>query len=222
MKKLLLLPALFLLMSPETQAVPAKEPPRVTTARKNVAPRLKQYFGRPVFIRIIKENALLELWLKKDGAWKLFKTYRIAGMSGELGPKTARGDEQAPEGFYRVFPHSMNPYSNYHLSFNIGYPNKYDKKLGRTGSLIMVHGSNVSIGCFAMTDSGIEEIYTLINEAFRAGVPSVPVQIYPFRMTPERMNKEKKNIHYPFWKHLLPGWKHTEKRHEPYRDSDSI
>ncbi len=195
---------------------------RVATARQNVAPSLEEHFGKPVFIRIIKEDWELELWVQEpDATWQLLKVYEIAGMSGELGPKTREGDEQAPEGFYRVYPSSMNPRSRYHLSFNIGYPNNYDKSLNRTGSFIMVHGSDVSIGCFAMTDPGIEEIYTLVNEAFLAGSKSVPVQVYPFRMTPERMQQEAQNKHFSFWQHLLPGWQYTEENDAPYDDSDT-
>ncbi len=195
---------------------------RVAAAREHVAPALAGHFGKPVFIRIIKEDFEFELYVQEqNGSWQLLKTYEIAGMSGDIGPKTREGDEQAPEGFYRVFPHAMNPRSSYHLSFNIGYPNLYDKSLGRTGSYIMVHGSDVSIGCFAMTDPGIEEIYTLVNEAFLAGVKSVPVQVYPFRMTPERMAQEKQSKHYGFWQHLLPGWQYTQEHGAPYTDSDT-
>lgn len=199
-----------------------KETGRVENARQNTPPALRALFGCPIFLRIIKEDRELELWAKKGDAWQLSKTYPIAGMSGDIGPKTREGDEQAPEGFYRVHPRSMNPHSSYHLSFNIGYPNKYDQLLGRTGSLIMVHGGDASVGCFAMTDSGIEEIYTLVHEAFKAGVPSVPVQIYPFRMTKERMEKEQGNLHYPFWQRLLPGWEYTEAHHAPFHDEDSL
>lgn len=195
---------------------------RVRNARENVQTEQGEHFGKPVFIRIIKEDYELELWLQdKDGHWEVLKTYEIAGMSGDLGPKTKEGDEQAPEGFYRVYPGSMNPSSRFHLSFNIGYPNAYDRQLKRTGSFIMVHGSDVSMGCFAMTDPVIEEIYTLVNEAFKAGVSYVPVQVYPFRMTAERMEAEKENKHYEFWQHLLPGWKHTEENQTPYPDTDS-
>ena len=195
---------------------------RVSVARENVSAELAPHFGKPVFIRIIKEEYILELWLQEEnGAWNCFRTYEIAGMSGEIGPKTKEGDKQAPEGFYRVKPQSMNPRSSYHLSFNIGYPNTYDLSLGRTGSYIMVHGSDVSVGCFAMTDEKIEEIYTLVNEAFLAGVKEVPVQVYPFRMTTQRMQEEAQNEHHSFWLHLLPGWQHTETHREPYPDADS-
>ena len=194
---------------------------RVTEAKRATAHKLKQHWGKPVFIRIIKEEYLLELWLKEGENWRMHQEYPIAGMSGDIGPKQAEGDCQAPEGFYRVYKSGLNPYSSYYLSFNIGYPNRYDRSLGRTGSHIMVHGSNVSIGCFAMTNAGISEIYTLVAEALQAGQRYVPVQVYPFRMTPERMTEEEENPHAKFWQHLLPGWQHTEKNSAPYNDTDN-
>ena len=218
MKRFLhLLMTLAILPAMNTQATPQPppEPDRVVQARKHVTPELGAYFGRPVFIRIIKEDWELELWVRNNGQWSILKTYEIAGMSGELGPKTAEGDCQAPEGFYEATPRGLNPHSMYHLSFNIGYPNAFDVSQGRTGSYIMIHGSDVSIGCFAMTDAGIEEIYTMVNEAFKAGQSCVPVQVYPFRMTHERMMEEATSPHYDFWKRLLPGWQHTEQCNEP-------
>ena len=203
-------------------ATKSAEKNRATQAKENVQKKLSRHFGKAVFIRIIKETKQLELWLKeRTGGWTQLKTYCIAAMSGNLGPKTAEGDKQAPEGFYRVYPRNMNPCSKFHLAFNIGYPNRYDRAQGRTGSFIMVHGGDKSVGCFAMTDAGIEEIYTMVNEAFEAGAASVPVQIYPFRMSPERMEREQPHEHYAFWQHLLPGWLHTETALEPYPDTDT-
>lgn len=223
MRKFLLL-ILFLTLPAAIMLFPNPSPEeRVASARKHTENEWGSHIGKPVFIRIIKEERRLELWLQETstGSWHCRKTYDIAGMSGTLGPKTTEGDKQAPEGFYRVYPHSMNPQSKFHLAFNIGYPNLYDRSLGRTGSFIMVHGGWRSVGCFAMTDAGIEEIYTLVNEAFKAGVPNIPVQIYPFRMSAGRMQQEKESEHYTFWQHLLPGWQHTESRQEPYPDRDN-
>lgn len=223
MRKLLLLLTLIILSVIVMTIAPAQTTgDRVLDARNNVQSEFAEHFGKPVFIRIVKEDRDLELWVQEaDKSWHILKSYHIFGMSGELGPKTAEGDEQAPEGFYRVYPHSMNPRSKFHLSFNIGYPNAYDRKLGRTGSFIMVHGDILSIGCFAMTDALIEEIYTMVNEAFKAGTQYVPVQVYPFRMTAERMLKERDSEHFEFWQHLLPGWQHTETSCSPYPDSDN-
>src|SRR5690606_33998645 len=94
---------------------------------------------------------------------------------------------QAPEGFYSVGPGQMNPKSAYFLSFNIGYPNAYDRSLGRTGKHLMVHGDCLSKGCYAMTDPQIAEVYAIAREALQAGQPSFQVQAFPFRMTAENM-----------------------------------
>jgi murein L,D-transpeptidase YafK len=103
--------------------------------------------------------------------------------SGRLGPKLRERDRQSPEGFYDVTPQQMKPNSSYHLAFNVGFPNALDRSLGRTGSLIMVHGKCKSVGCFAMTDRWMEEIYAFVREAFAGGQAAVPVHIFPFRPT---------------------------------------
>jgi murein L,D-transpeptidase YafK len=116
------------------------------------------------------------------------------------------GDGQAPEGFYAVAPEAMNPASRYHLSFNLGFPNAYDRARGRTGSFLMVHGACVSVGCVAMTDAGIEEIWTLMQAAFDGGQASVPVHIFPFPMTPENLQQHAGSENAEFWQVLAPAW----------------
>jgi len=162
--------------------------------------------GSPVFIRAFKEERELELFLETDnGTYELLRTYPIAAASGKLGPKLEEGDSQVPEGFYFSSQQSMKPDSAFHLGFNIGYPNAYDRAYGRTGSFIMVHGSNVSIGCLAMTDAKIEEIYWLCQAALDAGQSFFRVHIFPFRMTEKRMQQAASSTHYPFWKNLKTG-----------------
>ena len=164
--------------------------------------------GSPVFIRAFKEERELELFIesKTTGKFELFRTYPIAAASGKLGPKLAEGDRQVPEGFYFSRASDMNPNSSFHLSFNVNYPNAYDRAHARTGSFIMVHGSNVSVGCLAMTDEKIEEIYTLCQAALDNGQPFFRVHIFPFRMTPERMAEAAGSPHLPFWENLKTGY----------------
>lgn len=173
--------------------------------------------GSPVFIRAFKEERILELFVKnrKSGKYDLFRSYRIAAASGTLGPKLAEGDGQVPEGFYFVPPSAMLPTSTYHLAFNIGYPNVFDKAHGRTGSFIMIHGSNVSIGCLAMTDEKIEEIYTLCDAAHNGGQRFFRVHIFPFRMTDKRMKEFSSSPHLPFWQNLKTGYDLFEKNKIP-------
>ncbi len=224
--KLLLLGVICFTIIPSTMAQQSGNQ-RSRKAAANVMPRLKTELaslnqdglkvGNPVFIRIFKETREMEVWIEnsKTNKYVLFKTYKVAAMSGKLGPKLKEGDRQAPEGFYFVNRSRMNPSSRFHLAFNVGYPNTYDRARGRTGSALMVHGNRVSIGCFAMTDRYIEEIYTLCDLALTNGQPIFRVHSFPFRMTPERMAKAKGNQWYSFWQNLQTGYDYFEKKKVP-------
>jgi murein L,D-transpeptidase YafK len=173
-----------------------------------------------VLVRLFKQEAELEVW-KQDaaGRYELLKTYPICRWSGELGPKIKEGDRQAPEGFYNITPAQMNPNSQFYLSFNMGYPNAFDRAHGRTGAHLMVHGDCSSRGCYAMTDAQIGEIYALARESFFGGQRSFQVQAYPFRMTPANFAKHRNNPNMPFWRMLKEGSDHFEvSRQEPKVD----
>ena len=174
----------------------------------------------PILIRLFKQEAELEVW-KQDraGRFALLKTYPICRWSGDLGPKVREGDRQAPEGFYSITPAQMNPQSAYYLSFNTGYPNAFDRALGRSGSQLMVHGDCSSRGCYAMTDEQIAEIYSLGRESFFGGQHAFQFQAYPFKMTPINMAKHRNNPNMPFWKMIKEGYDDFEvTRQEPKVD----
>jgi len=164
----------------------------------------------PIVVRIFKEEAELEVW-KQDtsGHFQLLKIYPICRWSGDLGPKLHQGDRQAPEGFYTVTPELMNPNSNYYLAINTGFPNSFDKANNRNGSLLMIHGDCSSMGCYAMTDEQISEIYALARDAL-LGRPSFQVQAYPFRMTPANLARHRTHPQLAFWKMLKIGNDHFE------------
>ncbi|MEX2036986.1 MAG: murein L,D-transpeptidase family protein, partial [Xanthobacteraceae bacterium] len=157
----------------------------------------------PILVRSFKEEAELEVWKQdRTGRFALLKSYPICRWSGELGPKIREGDRQAPEGFYNINPGQMNPNSQYYLSFDLGYPNAFDRAHGRTGANLMVHGDCSSRGCYSMTDEQISEIYALGRDAFFGGQKSFQVQAYPFRMTPQNLAKHRTNPNLAFWKML--------------------
>jgi murein L,D-transpeptidase YafK len=174
----------------------------------------------PILVRLFKQEAELEVWKQdRSGRFALLKTYPICRWSGDLGPKVREGDRQAPEGFYAISPAQMNPQSAYYLSFNTGYPNAFDRALGRSGSQLMVHGDCSSRGCYAMTDEQIAEIYSLGRESFFGGQRAFQLQAYPFKMTPVNMAKHRNNPNMPFWKMIKEGWDHFEiTRQEPKVD----
>ncbi len=195
---------------------------RSREAIKRVSPALigdlkgrEMEFGAPVFIRIFKQERHLEVWMKKKERFELFRTYKVAAMSGKPGPKLKEGDLQAPEGFYTIGPSQMNPNSQFHLSFNLGYPNAYDRAHQRTGSALMVHGNQLSTGCFAMTDHKVEEIYTLCDAALRNGQTSFQVHCFPFRMTEANMEKHGSPLWNDFWKNLKTGYDWFKKHGVP-------
>jgi len=160
----------------------------------------------PILIRIYKEESTLEIWKQdRTSRFVLLNTYPICKYSGTLGPKIVEGDRQAPEGFYDIRSDQLNPNSSEYLAFNIGFPNAFDRSLGRTGSFLMVHGGCRSVGCYAMTDSAMEEIYGLVYEAFRGGQEGIPLQAFPFRMTAENLARHAEDPNAPFWEMLKVG-----------------
>lgn len=169
---------------------PALKPAPDDAFRKEQTGQQRFGMGAQTFIRIFKQEGELEVWLKRGDRFALYHTYPICKWSGRLGPKTKEADYQSPEGFYSVSAKQLNPHSNYHLAFNVGYPNAFDKQNGHTGGLVMVHGSCKSVGCFAMTDKGIDEIYGFVAAALNAGQKEVPVHIFPFRMTETTLARE--------------------------------
>ncbi|MFM7083695.1 MAG: L,D-transpeptidase family protein [Hyphomicrobium sp.] len=206
--------ALFAACSSAPDLIPAEQPLSKETldllGRKGMSP------DKPIFVQIFKEESELELWkARDDGRFYHFKTYPICNWSGDLGPKLVKGDKQAPEGFYTISPTQMKPDSNYHVAFNLGFPNAFDRANNRSGDFLMIHGKCKSAGCYAMTDALAEEIYGLAREAFRGGQTSFEVHAYPFRMTADNLMRHKKNRWFNFWATLKQGYDYFEKYRVP-------
>ncbi|MDB5590590.1 MAG: hypothetical protein JWR86_1115 [Enterovirga sp.] len=167
--------------------------------------------GAPILMRAFKKEGEIELWkMSRSGRYVLLKTYPICRWSGQLGPKQKTGDRQTPEGFYSVSPGQMNPNSSFHLSFDLGYPNAYDRAHGGTGSYLMVHGTCSSAGCFAMTDEQISEIYAVAREAFAGGQRAFQFHSFPFRLTAQNMARARSEKHIGFWRELKEGYDRFE------------
>lgn len=170
----------------------------------------------PVLVRIFKMESELEVWkVDSSGKYALLKTFPMCRWSGKLGPKMKEGDRQAPEGFYHVSAGMLNPKSQFYVSFNLGYPNKLEKALGYTGEALMVHGACSSSGCFALTDQGVGEIYSIVSRALKAGQGAFQVQAYPFRMTAENLAARRDDPNWSFWQNLKEGYDIFEVKHVP-------
>lgn len=171
--------------------------------------------GAPVLIRVFKKESELELWMKSGERFRLFSRYPICRWSGSIGPKLEEGDRQSPEGFYTVSRRQLNPRSRHHRSFNVGFPNIFDRSLKRTGSFIMVHGGCTSIGCFAVTNPVVDEIWRLVTAALRGGQKRFQVHVFPFRMTRWNLALHADSPWQPFWRDLEPGYRLFEQTSVP-------
>jgi murein L,D-transpeptidase YafK len=176
---------------------------------KSVLPRA------PVLLRIIKEDSVLEVWQQEGNRWYKSNSYPICKFSGDIGPKKREGDRQAPEGFYTITRQSLNPFSREYLSIDTGFPNQYDRAHRYTGSALMIHGACSSIGCYAITDKYMEEVYAVVRTALEDGQDSIQLQIYPFRMSSLRMLSMDTHKDYQFWKQLKIGWDWFETYQQP-------
>lgn len=160
----------------------------------------------PLVIRTFKKEAELEIWkLDRTGRFVYIKTFPICRWSGQLGPKRYPGDRQTPEGFYAIGPKQMNPNSHYYLSFDTGFPNAYDKAHGASGSAVMVHGTCSSMGCFAMTDRQVAEIYAIARDALKGGQSAFQLQAYPFHMSARNLALYRRDPNIDFWRQLKDG-----------------
>ena len=137
--------------------------------REHFAERQIDYPPARVLFLFDKSAALADLFVaSNEGEWRYLVSYSARAKSGRLGPKLKEGDRQIPEGVYQI--NFLNRRSRYHLSLRLNYPNEFDIEKarvdGRTnlGSDIMIHGSWVSIGCIALGDSNIEEVYALAED----------------------------------------------------------
>lgn len=211
MKHFIVLCCLLLVTACSTS--PRKQSTYMTDAPLSVRlTKIQAKQGDPMFIRIFKEERMMEIWYApKNGKYRKFTNYPVCHYSGPLGPKKQRGDKVSPEGFYNATRRGLNPYSRYYRSFDLGFPNQYDRLKGYTGDYLMVHGDCVSAGCYAMTDQQMDEIYKLVESSLKTGQQTVPIHVFPFRMSKERLNREKNSPNYSFWLELKDGYDYFEK-----------
>jgi murein L,D-transpeptidase YafK len=206
---------------------------RVAAARQTKARVLTELFAaagvayppEELYLRAFKHERELEVWAGARGQpLTKVKTYPFCAASGELGPKRQEGDLQVPEGFYTI--DLFNPRSTFHLSIRVSYPNESDRILGRRplGGAIMVHGNCVSIGCIAIEDDPIEELYVMTMDARAKMGRQVPIHIFPRRLDAAGLEELAKLPHateqlLAFWRGLEPGWRLFEETRRPPRVS---
>ena len=206
--------------SPESVAA---QQDRVAAARKARGEIVRQRFTdaglayppREIFLRAFKHEMELELWAReKEEPFRKVATFTVTAPSGGPGPKRREGDGQVPEGCYVI--NVFNPQSNFHLSLGINYPNASDRILSdpeRPGGEIFIHGGAASIGCLPLGDPAIEELYVTALDTRAHGQQSIPVHIFPARMSGDTWKTfaQAKPELRAFWANLQPIYDAFEK-----------
>ncbi len=205
-------------MPPSTPPTPSED--RVAPARQRHSASIRQrcidagvsYPARELFLRAFKREREVEAWARSDdGPLRLVAKWPVLAASGEPGPKRREGDRQVPEGCYRVVV--FNPLSNFHLSLGLDYPNASDRMRSdrdAPGSDIYIHGGAVSIGCLALGDDAIEELYVLAEDTREK---PLPVHLFPSRMAGPEWEKLRAQHpeHAGFWSELQPVYDSFER-----------
>ena len=185
---------------------------RLATVRALFAAQDVAFPPAELYFRAFKRERELEVWASSEAGGRMERvaTYRICALSGNLGPKRSEGDGQVPEGFYKI--QYAWPNSAFHLEMKIGYPNASDKAISRgdPGGAIMIHGACASIGCLAMTDERVEELWTMAKST-AGGEKAVHVHIFPTRAWDEVLGDAAWAEHRRFWTNLREGFDVFEK-----------
>jgi murein L,D-transpeptidase YafK len=114
----------------------------------------------------------------------LLRSYSVSLGREPVGPKLQQGDRRTPEGLYVIDSH--NPASAFHRALHVSYPSVGDVARARAGGYdpggeIMVHGIHNglgwigrahrfvdwTVGCIAVTDPEIEELYRIVPDGTR-------------------------------------------------------
>lgn len=208
---------------PEAASVRQARVAREAEVRSAFASAKVAYPPKELLLRAFKEEGVLELWAGNGKGAPLVqvRSYPVCAKSGGLGPKRRQGDMQVPEGFYRIV--HFNPFSSFHLSLGLDYPNASDRLRGGKGDLggnIYIHGSCVTIGCIPIEDGPIEEVYLAAADFKAATGREIPVHVFPRRMDEEGMRALEQLAAgdaalLAFWRELAPAYAAFEESRRP-------
>jgi len=140
------------------------------------------YPPEEITLLVFKSERRMELWARSGlgQPWRHIKNYQVMAASGGPGPKLRDMDRQVPEGIYRL--EALNPDSRFDLSMELNYPNSEDQYHARMdgrsdlGGEIFIHGNKLSIGCIAIGDANIQQLFVLVYEV---GMRNVTVIVAP-------------------------------------------
>ncbi len=120
----------------------------------------------PYVLVVDKSRGELFVLEENKDNFKIVKRYKTS-LGSKRGDKLIRGDLRTPEGLYSIvgvkekrhLPAQYGP-----RAFVLNYPNKLDKKMGKTGDGIWIHGSGLgenteaTEGCVEVNDMNVVDL----------------------------------------------------------------
>jgi len=160
-------------------------------------------------------NPVLEVWVKKGDRYVKFRSYKVCALSGTIGPKIVQGDDQSPEGVFRVSP---KPFTAYYLALTVNYPSEFDVKTNpatrNRGGDVLIHGKCMSAGCTALSGQ-IPEVYSIVKAS---GAPA-PFHVFPFPLSQENIDQAVAVPEFTKWKNF---WQTLKAVHDDFEETDKL
>lgn len=173
-------------------------------------------FGAPIYLRLIKDQKRLEVWVQKRGRdYVRLRAYRVCGTSAPSGSRTGGTGPWQPEGFYTLGALSLRPRNVAYLGIDTGWPNAIDRVQGARAGVSLLQAGCAAQPHFGLTDQDLEEVYTLVHGALAGGQASVPLHIFPFAMGGLNMMTRATGSNAAFWRSLEPAWSQFERTKTP-------
>jgi murein L,D-transpeptidase YafK len=153
--------------------------------KRSMPTRLHKTSFRADYSILVANKAQKTLYIVKQNAgmeWRIEKEYPIAIGAGLSGPKLAAGDKRTPEGIYFILLRKIKSELNEiygPLAYVLNYPNDDDRREGRTGQGIWIHGTKgdgdpvPTKGCLSLKNSMVLDIQNDIADG--RGTPVVIV-----------------------------------------------
>jgi murein L,D-transpeptidase YafK len=173
-------------------------------------------FGAPIYLRLIKDQKRLEVWVQRRGGdYARLRGYRICGTSAGAGLRRVGNVPWQPEGFYTLGANSLRPHPVGYLGIDIGWPNAFDHAQGWRSGTSLLQAGCAAQPHFGLTDQDLEEVYTLVHGALSNGQNGVPLHIFPFAMGPLSLMTRGNGPNTAFWRGLEPAWRAFERTKRP-------
>ncbi|HNY31376.1 MAG TPA: L,D-transpeptidase family protein [Fibrobacteria bacterium] len=148
----------------------------VQTPPKNKIPRFLLQPPQDASTVLVVDSRASRMFVfrKKDGQWSLDGDHYVSiGLNGPL--KSSEGDQRTPLGVYtmvsRIDKAQLDPYYG-NVAYPLDYPNDWDRRLGRKGHGIWVHGTprdtysrppRASNGCVVLPNQDIDTLQKLFE-----------------------------------------------------------